>query len=300
MAKKKATLPNDYERMVPEYHKGTGVYGEHIARYIAAQETVRGSTVLDIASGSGYGTAILAKYAKHVTGVDVSQESVDYSKEHYSGKNIDYIKSDGTDIPVKDKSLDVITSFETIEHIDDYKHFMSECKRVLKKDGIFLLSTPNDQEFAEGNHFHIHEFEHDELIKLVKKYFNNVELYYQATWTCNLIGEEEMMSNEWESATDFMQTAPIEPKKFLYFYFLCSDRKITEKIKSRGVIGEHWSERKKVEAESKQMLTDQHVHNLEAKIQGLEDELAQIKSTKPYKFSKKISKTRELISKRKK
>jgi 2-polyprenyl-3-methyl-5-hydroxy-6-metoxy-1,4-benzoquinol methylase len=283
-------LKNDYERMVPEFHKGNEVYGEHIARYMAAQEITKGKRVLDVASGSGYGTALLAKTAKHVTGVDVSEEATTYASEHYGGGNITYLTGDGISLPCADEEFDVITSFETIEHIENYKAFMDECSRVLKEDGLFLISTPNELEFAEGNHFHIHEFEHDELLKLVKKYFKYVKPYYQATWVANLIGDSSLTEKEWEQKIELLQAAPIKPKQLLYFYFLCSNRPIKESIMPLGVLGQHYSERQKVAAESKQKLTDQHIVNLEAKIVQLEQSLSTVLNSKSYKFSKKLAK----------
>ena len=297
MTSKRTKLPNDYERMIPEYHKGTEVYGEHVARYAAVDDIVKGKTVLDIACGSGYGTKMIAKNAKKVTGVDVLEDSIKYARENYNNKNIDYFVGDAEKLPLKDRSVDVVVSFETIEHVKGYIKFMEEIKRVLKEGGLLILSTPNELEFAEGNHFHLHEFEHDELLKLVKKYFKNVTPYYQATWISSLVGDQKLMSGEWDGSLRVSQTAPISPEKILYFYFLCSDREIAETIESHGVLGEHWSERKKVEAESKQLLTDQHVRNLEAIITSLKaelshakDELASIKKSRTYKLAKKVSK----------
>ncbi len=67
----KAELVNDYERMVPEFHKDNLIYAEHITRYMAAKPLMKNKVVLDIASGSGYGTKMLAETAKYVYGVDV-------------------------------------------------------------------------------------------------------------------------------------------------------------------------------------------------------------------------------------
>lgn len=289
MKKNTVTLPNDYERMIPEYHKGTQVYGEHIARYESIGAIAEGKVVLDIASGSGYGTALIGKTAKKVYGVDVLEGAIAYAKEHYGASNIEYLQGDGIKIPLDTDSVDLVVSFETIEHIEDYVTFMKEVKRVLKPNGMLLLSTPNDIEFAEGNHFHLHEFEQTELLKLIKKYYRNVKPYFQTTWISNMISEESMMTKGWQGTIDLMQVAPVTKEKFLYFYFLCSDRDIDETIKNLVVLGEHWSERKKVEAESKKMLTDQHVDNLETKIKELEEELESIKASRSYKLAKKMA-----------
>ena len=293
--KKKTTLPNDYERMIPEYHKGTQVYGEHIARYESIGKVAKGKVVLDIASGSGYGTALIAKQAKKVFGVDVLEGAIEYAKEHYGAPNIEYLHGDGVKIPLETASVDLVVSFETIEHIKDYVTFMKEVKRVLKPDGLLLLSTPNDVEFAEGNHFHLHEFEEKELLKLAKTYYKNVKPYYQTTWISNMISDGSMMTQEWQGSVELMQVAPVKNEQFLYFYFLCSDRNIAETIDNLVVLGEHWSERKKVEMESKQILTEQHIVNLEAKVTSLEDELTSIKQSRSYKLAQRMKKAKHLF-----
>ncbi|HEX6462230.1 MAG TPA: class I SAM-dependent methyltransferase [Candidatus Saccharimonadales bacterium] len=261
------------ERMVPSKHKGSGIYGEHIARYMAATDIVKGKDVLDIASGSGYGTALLAKQAKSVVGVDISKEAIEFANKEYPAKNIAYKKSDGKTIPFADNTFDVVVSFETIEHIDDYDFFMEEIKRVLKDDGLFILSTPNELEFAEGNHFHLHEFEQDELLELAKRYYSNVEPFFQSTWIGNLIGQKAEMMKEWQREIIVQQLEPIEQRQFLYFYFLCANRPIKETVLSRYTISQHSSDRS---IQEKNSLTNKHIANLEDIIEAQKKEQAKL------------------------
>jgi protein-L-isoaspartate O-methyltransferase len=60
----KDEIINDGERMIPEFHKNNLFYTEHLQRYNQTRDIVKGKVVLDIASGSGYGTKIISKYAK--------------------------------------------------------------------------------------------------------------------------------------------------------------------------------------------------------------------------------------------
>lgn len=231
------------ERMVPAYHRGHLVYGEHIVRYQAAAELVRGKVVLDIASGSGYGSACLGGAAKQVYGVDINDAAIAYAQKNYAEKHVSFIKGDGVNIPLKDNSVDMVVSFETIEHIEDYKTFMREIRRVLKDDGMLILSTPNDVEFPESNHYHIYEFERKELETLVKKYFKHSEWYYEGTWMYDALLDEQSMTKEWEGPMLTLQTAPINLKKCLSFFVLCANRPITEKVTPRAAIAEHYSAR---------------------------------------------------------
>jgi len=51
-------------------------------------------------------------------------------------------------LPFPDEYFDVVVSLETIEHLKKYKRFLAECRRVLKKDDLFICSTPNKQIFS--------------------------------------------------------------------------------------------------------------------------------------------------------
>jgi len=298
---KDKSIDDTGERMVPAYHKGHIVYGEHIVRYQAAVELVKDKVVLDIASGSGYGTALLGNTAKKAYGVDLDPDAIKYAKKNYGAKNVEFIKGNGEKIPLKDNTLDVVVSFETIEHIEAYESFMAEVKRVLKEDGLFILSTPNDVEFPETNHFHIHEFEREELKKLASKYFKNNKSYYQGTWVYNALIDESAMTTEWEAQINTMQTAPIDLDKCIYFYMLCSNRKVTETVTPIAAIAEHFSERKVQEYEIsvRKHMDDQAgiIKHLENEIAGKDKELAEVKlrlqkihNTKAWKLAQKARK----------
>jgi O-antigen biosynthesis protein len=166
--------------MIPEYNKGTQIYAEHMARYLFASQFVKGKSVLDIASGSGYGSEFLKKNgkAKEVIGVDIDQETVAYSKKNY-GKEVKFIQGDCRNIPLKDKSVDIVVSFETIEHIKEHEKFIDEIKRILKKNGTLIISTPNNEVYPKGNEFHIKELSLNEFKTALKDSFKNIEIFEQ-------------------------------------------------------------------------------------------------------------------------
>ena len=101
-------------------------------RYKLAQKYCEGKKVLDIACGTGYGSKELAEVASSVIGIDVDKASVELAQKMYQSKNLQFKLGNGQDIQVEDESMDVVVSFETIEHIVDYHQFMRELKRVLK------------------------------------------------------------------------------------------------------------------------------------------------------------------------
>lgn len=253
-------LKDTGERMIPEFHKGRNIYGAHIGRYQAGRSVIKDKIVLDIACGSGYGTKLMAPHAKEVYGVDIDKQTITYAKKHFSAKNITYLVGNGTEIPLDDDSVDVVVSYETIEHIEDYEGFMKEVKRVLKKNGLFLLSTPNDAEYMEGNHFHIHEFVYDELKSLVGKYFKHHKDYFQTLWLYSSILPSDLQAREWELPLDTVSTISLKPEQCIYFFLLCSDIPIDAEIKPVGVIGEHYRQRAlQEESRKRQRIIQSHL-----------------------------------------
>lgn len=286
---KKITLSDTGERMIPEHHKGNIIYGEHIIRYHAAAEIVKGKKVLDIASGSGYGSLVLAGSAEKVVGVEVDALSVEYAKKHYIRSNLTFMVGDGVDIPLEDDTMDAVVTFETIEHIRDYRKFLQEVKRVLKPNGILIISTPNDKEFAEGNHFHYHEFTHRELKTLLKKYFKHSDWYYQNTWLYSALLSAEDIKTETTAPITTINASPVKEEQSLYFFAVCSNNPLRKKNTQLGAISQVWSAKAAQQENDKRLLTDQHVKNLTATIDSLQKEIHEIKSSRTWAVAAKMS-----------
>ena len=110
---------------------------EHLHRYFLPVSSAEDRDVLDIASGEGYGAMLLAQVAKSVVGVDVSEEAVAHARLAYSRSNLRFLKGDARSIPLPDNCIDVVVSFETLEHFYDDDQFLSEVRRVLHPGGRF-------------------------------------------------------------------------------------------------------------------------------------------------------------------
>lgn len=142
-------------------------WGEHAARYVFALQYVRENKVLDIACGTGYGVGMLQQEASFVVGVDIDAEAVSQARSECSAKG-GVLLGNGLGLPFAPETFDVITSFETLEHLERRAEFVAELHRVLKPNGLLLLSTPNAlySQPVNGvpvNPFHVHEYEPDEL-----------------------------------------------------------------------------------------------------------------------------------------
>jgi 2-polyprenyl-3-methyl-5-hydroxy-6-metoxy-1,4-benzoquinol methylase len=249
------TIEDDGERMIPEKHGDSIMYAEHMTRYIAASQLVAGKTVLDIACGTGYGSWILAQSASQVSGIDNSPEAIAYASEHYAAENISYSIGQAEQIDLPDASVDVVVSFETIEHIAHYDTFLSEIRRVLRPDGLAIISTPNDLEFAKGNHHHVHQFAEAELREVLAAEFEHIEPYYQATWAYAQVSDAAAITKPGNQKITVYSFSPLKPEQYLYFYMLCSNRPITEKLAPIGGLGGHYSARE-LEESRLRLLTD--------------------------------------------
>ncbi len=174
------------ERVVPG-KTPESVYVEHVARYNFALAYGKGKTVLDVACGTGYGTAILASAAGSVVGIDLDRETIAYARENYPHPKVTYLLGDILQLPLPDESVEVVACFETIEHVVDDRKCLQELRRVLQPGGICLLSTPNRAVFSPGktlsdqphNIFHCREYTLDEFRDLVQQYFQEVKIYGQ-------------------------------------------------------------------------------------------------------------------------
>lgn len=175
------SLPFTGERFVPEV-KGE-IELEHMHRYLQAFQLSTGKIVLDIACGEGYGSALLADNSLSVYGVDISDEVVKHAAAKYQKDNLHYLVGNCDSIPLPDESVDMVVSFETIEHHDKHDEMMQEIKRVLRPGGILLISSPDKFYYSvepnNNNVFHVKELFADEFKNLIGRYFKNVMYYGQ-------------------------------------------------------------------------------------------------------------------------
>ena len=115
---------------------------EHFHRYCLARDLCQDLDVLDVASGEGYGSAILAGVALSVIGVDIDEGTLAHSREAYPLENLRFLHGSAIDLPLEEASVDAVVSFETLEHIREHDDFVAEVKRVLRPGGLFIVSTP--------------------------------------------------------------------------------------------------------------------------------------------------------------
>lgn len=176
-----ASLPATGERFITEFRDES--VAEHLHRYSLAVELCAGKDVIDIASGEGYGSNLLAGVAKTVVGVDVAQEAVNHASLKYARGNLKFVHGSASDIPLPSDSCDVVVSFETIEHHDKHEAMLSELRRVLRPDGLLIISTPERLNYSDRrsvkNKYHVKELYLDEFRELVQRHFSRTSFYFQ-------------------------------------------------------------------------------------------------------------------------
>jgi SAM-dependent methyltransferase len=175
--------PDDFtgERFLPEC---TGeIWAEHWHRYIFAARHVAGKDVLDAACGEGYGAALLARSAKSVTGLDVDAPTVAAARAKYLAPGLRFESGSVAALPFADGSFDCAVSFETLEHLAEQQAMLAELRRVLRPDGVLIISSPNKVEYSEKrdfhNEFHVHELYEDEFRALLGRNFGAQRWYGQ-------------------------------------------------------------------------------------------------------------------------
>lgn len=160
-------------------------WGEHLHRYEEAAKLIHvpNAKIIDIACGSGFGSHYLAQLGYRVIGGDLSQDTVLDCARKYKTDNLEFKQIDGTQMPFENEFFDVVISFETIEHTTEFQKMLNEFKRVVKKDGIIIISTPNFLINSPGgviiNKYHTQEWIYEDLLKLLKSSFSEVNLMGQ-------------------------------------------------------------------------------------------------------------------------
>src|SRR3954464_14125728 len=151
----------DAERIAPGFFDAPEIQ-EHKARYQFAARWVRNKSVLDVACGTGYGSALLLQAgAREVVSIDQSHAALAFAAQNYPGPT--YIHADALDLPLKPATFDVIVSLETIEHLSDPLRFLNSLRRLLKSNGRLVLSTPESSRTQGTNPYHLHEMRLSEL-----------------------------------------------------------------------------------------------------------------------------------------
>jgi GT2 family glycosyltransferase/protein-L-isoaspartate O-methyltransferase len=234
------------ERYIPKTMAGL-IQAEHEARYLWAMSAVPAKEVLDAGCGVGYGSLLLARAgARRVVGIDASAEAIEDARFR-AGSCAEFVEGDIEDLPFAARSFDVVVCFETIEHVDDGGRALAEFKRVLRPDGVLIISSPNRGVSPPGNPHHVHEYTAAELRAALSARFHNVALHRQHPWGSTLITDDlglKVRDVETDTAATVRKVTPLKPGRETYTLALASDADLPELHGVAVLTGlneaEHW------------------------------------------------------------
>lgn len=230
-------LPFSGERMTSAM---TGqIEYEHLHRYLLARMLVRGLDVVDIASGEGYGAALLSQTARSVVGVEIDAGSVGHATRAYARPGLSFVEGDARRVPLADASADVVVSFETIEHFFEHDAFLAETRRILRPGGRLIISSPDRDVYSplDGrvNPFHVHELSRAEFTVLLQRHFCHVAMYAQRPLVGSALladgGPRRHDIMTFEKRGEHLESSSGLPRAF-YALAIASDAPINEDISS--------------------------------------------------------------------
>ncbi len=179
----------------------------HLHRYAIAFDYIKDKKVVDIACGEGYGSFLMSKYAKNFTVIDIDEDTIINANSKYKNNNLSYLQGDVSEIPLQSSTIDAVISFETIEHTTKHDEIMQEIKRVLKPDGLLIMSSPDKSNYSEKrgfiNKYHVKELYSEEFKNLIKKYFKYDKMLFQRYFHGSMIFSEGNIEKITEFRGDF-------------------------------------------------------------------------------------------------
>jgi SAM-dependent methyltransferase len=169
------------ERTLPGMREENYWFQRHLIAYEYLLPLAEGKRVLDLGSGEGYGTDLLASCAGEVLGVDLAPEAVYHARNTYKRPNLRFLYGDIYELELESGAFDLVCSLQVVEHLYEPERFLREARRVLKPGGLCVISTPNRLIISPGrdkplNPFHIIEYDSQQFLEFMREIFPEVEL----------------------------------------------------------------------------------------------------------------------------
>lgn len=162
------------------------IYYSKLMYQLACEYCKKNDQILDLGCGLGWGANLLSGKGM-VKAIDIDKKTIQRARKRYfKNKKVKFIQADAINLSFKDQQFDIVVSIENIEHVKNWRKYVKEVKRVLKKDGLLFLTTPNRGHLGKvlrkliglktfKNRFHHHEFIEEELISFFLKQNFKVE-----------------------------------------------------------------------------------------------------------------------------
>ena len=112
---------------------------------------------LDIGAAGGGNTRVLRDMGWKASPLEYGPEGAEVCHE----RGLPVMRADATMLPLADASLDIVTAFDVLEHLEDDDACVREVRRVLKPGGAFLVAVPCDPNLWSA---------HDDAVDHVRRY----------------------------------------------------------------------------------------------------------------------------------
>ena len=191
-----------YERLEPGTKEWDLYFANHQSRYafaVGELEKVTCTTILDAATGVGYGAHYMAQHFPHkkLLAIDRNEDALQIAKAQFKTANLQFLYDDCEKferVP-QHGPFDAIISFETLEHLPNPQKFLQNCFDVLSENGLLVISTPNQWVSSPSGtnnwEFHEKEYKPEELIDLLSAQgFSNIRLYGQQLTAIGLLRQQ--------------------------------------------------------------------------------------------------------------
>lgn len=147
-------------------------FRRHEAAYLALAPGCAGATVLEAGCGEGYGANLIAGCAARVLALDYDQATTEHVAQRYP--QLCTVRGNLAGLPLASSTVDIVASFQVLEHLWDQAGFLAECRRVLRPGGRAVLTTPNRLTFTPDsptplNPYHTRELAPSELDTLLRE-----------------------------------------------------------------------------------------------------------------------------------
>ncbi|HZP67126.1 MAG TPA: class I SAM-dependent methyltransferase [Rudaea sp.] len=230
------------ERFTPECLRE--IWYEHWHRYVFARAFARGKRTLDAACGEGYGSALLAAEAASVLGLDIAEEAIAHARSRYADRtNLRFERGDCTALALPPGSMDLVVSFETLEHVAAQEDLIAGFARVLAEDGLLIVSSPDKHMYSDvsgfRNEFHVRELYRDELLSLLAPHFPHVRLYGQKLLFQSAIWALDGAPGQAQAATSTAgEPGPGLGYEPMYFVAVCAKRALPADLPQIALFGD--------------------------------------------------------------
>ena len=198
---------------------------EHHARYAWAARLSSAARVLDVACGTGAGTARPAQFAHEAVGVDVSPAAVEDARAAH-GEAATFHVGDMRSLPFEAGEFDVVVCFEALTHVAETDLVLDELRRVLRPGGLLVVSCPNRDAYPPGNPLELAALGAGELERALSERFANVAVHGQQSYFAALLGTPATLAHsdpKVQIEADVLKLAATAPGAALHSVAVATD-----------------------------------------------------------------------------